>query len=65
MRLLVTGAAGFVGSQVVRAPLDREPRIVSSTARLHSEVGFRPRVSLDEGLQETIDWWQTQSVGAT
>jgi len=43
------------------------PRIVSSTVRLHSEVGFRPRVSLDEGLQETIDWCRTHdaSVGAT
>jgi UDP-glucose 4-epimerase len=34
------------------------PRIVSSTRRLRSEVGFRPRVSLDEGLQDTIDWWR-------
>jgi nucleoside-diphosphate-sugar epimerase len=38
------------------------PRIVSSTVRLRSEVGFHPRVSLDEGLQETIDWWRTQDV---
>jgi nucleoside-diphosphate-sugar epimerase len=35
------------------------PRIVSSTARLRSAVGFRPRVSLDEGLEDTIDWWRT------
>lgn len=40
------------------------PRVVASTARLRSEVGFQPRVSLDEGLRETIEWWRTQSKGA-
>jgi len=50
------------------APSPRDaPRIVSSTVRLRSEVGFRPRVPLDEGLQDTIDWWQRNdaSSGAT
>ncbi len=50
------------------APSPRDaPRIVSSTARLRSEVGFRPRVSLDVGLQDTIDWWRTHDapVGTT
>lgn len=37
------------------------PRIVSSTVRLRSEVGFNPRVCLDEGLQDTIDWWRTRN----
>jgi nucleoside-diphosphate-sugar epimerase len=42
------------------------PRIVSSTIRLRSDVGFRPRVCLDDGLQDTIDWWRTRdrSLGA-
>ncbi len=41
------------------APSPRDaPRIVPSTVRLRSEVGFTPRVSLDEGLQDTIDWWR-------
>jgi len=42
------------------------PRIVSSTVRLRSEVGFHPRVCLDDGLQDTIDWWRTRdrSLGA-
>jgi nucleoside-diphosphate-sugar epimerase len=49
------------------APSPRDaPRIVSSTARLRSEVGFRPRVSLDDGLRETVDWWRSRdrSLGA-
>jgi nucleoside-diphosphate-sugar epimerase len=34
------------------------PRIVSSNARLCSEVGRRPRLSLEEGLADTIEWWR-------
>ncbi len=57
-----------VGDQVGRRELlsfgeiapriDEAPRIVSSNARLYSEVGFRPRFSLDAGLADTIDWWR-------
>jgi nucleoside-diphosphate-sugar epimerase len=43
------------------APTIRDaPRIVPSNTRLYSEVGFRPRLSLDEGLADTIDWWRKQ-----
>jgi len=40
------------------------PRVVASTARLREAVGFRPRVALDDGLRETIEWWRARSVGA-
>jgi nucleoside-diphosphate-sugar epimerase len=44
------------------APTSRDaPRIVSAHARLYSEVGFRPRVSLEHGLADTIEWWRTHS----
>lgn len=44
------------------APTIRDsPRIVGAKARLYSEVGFRPRLSLDEGLADTIDWWRKHS----
>jgi nucleoside-diphosphate-sugar epimerase len=44
------------------APSPRDaPRIVPSTVRLRSEVGFRPRTSLDDGLRDTIDWWRTRN----
>jgi nucleoside-diphosphate-sugar epimerase len=43
------------------APSPRDAsRIVPSTVRLRSEVGFTPRVSLDDGLRHTIDWWRTR-----
>jgi nucleoside-diphosphate-sugar epimerase len=35
-------------------------RIVPAIQRLDAEVGFRPRVGLDQGLGETIDWWRAR-----
>jgi nucleoside-diphosphate-sugar epimerase len=47
------------------APPSRDtPRIVPRNSRLYAEVGFQPRVSLDEGLAETIDWYRTHSPAA-
>jgi nucleoside-diphosphate-sugar epimerase len=41
------------------APAARDaPRIVPCIARLSSEVGFRPRWGLDDGLSDTIAWWR-------
>jgi nucleoside-diphosphate-sugar epimerase len=36
--------------------------IVADVTRLRDEVGIAPRVSLPEGLQRTVAWWQ-QSLG--
>lgn len=33
------------------------PLIVADVTRLTQEVGWRPRLSLNEGLQNTVDWW--------
>jgi len=46
------------------APRPEEARrIVPSVARLHSEVGFRPKLSLNEGLMDTVDWWRKRTAG--
>lgn len=39
-------------------PALEPPRIVADVARLEHEVGFRPRVSLADGLASSIDWWR-------
>ena len=45
-----------------RPPQASEPaRLAASTARLHDEVGFRPRLDLSEGIAQTIKWWREQS----
>jgi nucleoside-diphosphate-sugar epimerase len=39
-----------------------EPRrLLADVARLHEEVGFRPRWTLSDGLAASVRWWQQQS----
>jgi nucleoside-diphosphate-sugar epimerase len=38
-----------------------EPAVIeAATTRLREEVGFRPRFTLDAGLDDTLAWWQGQ-----
>lgn len=39
-------------------PRSEPPLLVPALGRLHSEVGFEPRWSLDLGLADTISWWR-------
>jgi nucleoside-diphosphate-sugar epimerase len=42
-----------------RTPLANEPHLLlADVSRLFQEVGWRPRYSLEEGLEETIQWWR-------
>lgn len=37
--------------------------LLADVARLHHEVGFEPRITLDEGLMTTVDWWRERREG--
>lgn len=36
-------------------------RLVADPTRLLSEVGFRPRIPLSQGLAETVEWWRARA----
>ena len=36
------------------------PLVAGDSRRLREELGWSPRVSLEDGLRMTIDWWRTQ-----
>jgi nucleoside-diphosphate-sugar epimerase len=38
------------------------PVIVADVERLWNEVGFSPRIRLEEGLKHTIQWWKAQEM---
>jgi nucleoside-diphosphate-sugar epimerase len=44
-----------IGALAAR-PGDPE-EVVADVARLRDEVGFRPRMSLEHGLADTVSWW--------
>ncbi len=39
---------------------EEPPFLVADVNRLTKEVGWRPRYSLEKGLQQTIAWWKSQ-----
>jgi len=42
---------------------DEPNLLVGDTTRLSGEVGWQARYSLDQGLEETIDWWRVRMKG--
>ena len=36
------------------------PLVVADVHRLREELGWRPRLGLNEGLAQTIDWWRSR-----
>jgi nucleoside-diphosphate-sugar epimerase len=45
---------GAIGARANDTPL-----VVGDIQRLSSELGWRPRYRLDQGLEQTIGWWRT------
>jgi nucleoside-diphosphate-sugar epimerase len=46
----------------VPTPQDDPPLLIADVRRLTREVGWMPRINLDDGLARTIAWWQTRAV---
>jgi len=42
----------------LEAPADDPDLLAGDTTRLFKEVGWQPKYSLDQGLDETINWWE-------
>ncbi|HEV2707723.1 MAG TPA: NAD(P)-dependent oxidoreductase [Pyrinomonadaceae bacterium] len=43
------------------APQGDPPFLLADVRRLNEEVGWRPRLSLSEGLAQTIEWWRSHA----
>jgi len=52
------GAFDLVKLGARPAPPDEPPVLVPDIRRLYEEVGWRPRLALEEGLSQTIAWWR-------
>jgi nucleoside-diphosphate-sugar epimerase len=70
-RLSVAALTGAIAAQIGRPDLVRlgaiplqagEPALlVPDLARLHGELGWRPRFDLESALADTIAWWRRQA----
>jgi nucleoside-diphosphate-sugar epimerase len=45
----------------VSTPSEDPPLLVGDVRRLREEVGWMPKYDLDEGLDQTIEWWKHES----
>ena len=46
------------GSTPLRIFLDSETRIAAIDAQLASDLGYDPRIGIDEGLVRTYEWYK-------
>ncbi|RZK83927.1 MAG: NAD(P)-dependent oxidoreductase [Methylobacterium sp.] len=64
VRTLLDGLAGRTGrpdllAYGARALAPSEPAVIeAAVGRLTEEVGFRPRFTLETGLDDTLAWWR-------
>ncbi len=58
----IAGAAGRPAESIrwgaFEAAADEPPVLTADVTRLRDEVGWSPRVSLEDGLAQTLDWWR-------
>lgn len=52
-------AKNLVQLGAIPASEQEPPLIVGDVRRLTNEVGWKPEYSLDDGLEETLQWWKT------
>jgi nucleoside-diphosphate-sugar epimerase len=41
-------------------PPNEPPLLVADVSRLRDELGWRPRITLEEGLLQTVNWWRAR-----
>jgi nucleoside-diphosphate-sugar epimerase len=56
----IAGGSGRAELGAIEAPADDPASIVADVGRLRDEVGFRPSVSLEDGLADAYRWNRTQ-----
>jgi nucleoside-diphosphate-sugar epimerase len=51
---------GLVQLGTLTAAANEPPVLVADVCRLQDEVGWSPAYTLDQGIEETINWWKLQ-----
>lgn len=56
----VTGRSGVTLEYAPEESINTVPRHLASTGKLERLLGFRPSVSLEQGLVEFVRWWRSE-----
>lgn len=56
----ITGRSDLVQIGALPARANDAPLVLGDGRRLLQEAGWKPRISLDEGLASTVAWWRAQ-----
>jgi NAD dependent epimerase/dehydratase len=60
VRLTGCGKAVTQEAQRLRPEASEVMALIADSARLGEAAGWKPQVTLDEGLAQTIEWWRTR-----
>lgn len=58
MKILVTGGAGFIGSNFGRHALGHPGYSIVSCQKMKDPLDWTPKIPLEEGLRQTIEWYR-------
>jgi len=58
------GRPDAVDFGAIATPSYEPERVVAGGARLRDELGWRPRVTLADGLRATVDWWRGRTAAS-
>jgi nucleoside-diphosphate-sugar epimerase len=56
----LVGRPDLVELGALDTPPDDPPVLVADVGRLREDVGWRPTLSLDAGLRDTVEWWRAR-----
>jgi nucleoside-diphosphate-sugar epimerase len=57
----IVGRPDLLRFGAIPAPSNDVPVLVADVTRLREEVGWAPRLSLEQGLVQTVEWWRRQT----
>lgn len=58
------GRPDLIELGAIPARANDAPLVVANVARLQSQVGWQPRIGLEEGIAQTIAWWRDTAAEA-
>ncbi len=60
---VLTGRAELLRVGAIPARANDTPLVVGDRRRIERELDWRPKIDLDDGLRQTIDWWTANPDG--